>query len=135
MVKKFGDNCLQLLWEDPQTILMCFKYYIKKMDIRTSEVVRTWDTSNYEELLMCCSSDNQYTFMTGYSKVILWDQRQSDAIQTYTMEHDDKSISALEFDNSHIYVVKHEDLYELDFTGKQHFDHKKIKKWWGSREF
>ncbi|XP_067207229.1 uncharacterized protein [Linepithema humile] len=132
MDEKFGEDCHQLLWEDPQTILMCFEYSIKKMDMRTSEVVRTWDSSKYG-LSMCCSSDDRYTFVTGFTKIVLWDQRQSDAIQTYTIEHDDdKGICALEFDNTHIYVVKSDDLYELDFTGRHHFDCKEIKKLFGN---
>ncbi|XP_067207238.1 uncharacterized protein [Linepithema humile] len=132
MDKKFGDVCRQLLWEDPQTILMCFQRSIKKMDMRTSEVVRTWDSSKYG-LSLCCSSDNRYTFVTGFIKIALWDQRQSDAIQTYTMEHDDDTgICALEFDNTHIYALKGLNLYELDFTERHHFDHKEIKKLFGN---
>ncbi|XP_067207236.1 uncharacterized protein [Linepithema humile] len=132
MGKKCEDCCCQLLWEDPHTILMCFEKSIEKMDIRTSKVVRTWDSLKYG-LSMCCSSDNRYTFMTGHYECVLWDQRQSDAIQTYTMERDNiKGIIALEFDNTHIYAVKSDDLYELDFTGRHHFDHKEIKKLFGN---
>ncbi|XP_067207107.1 uncharacterized protein [Linepithema humile] len=129
MDKKCGDHCFQLLWEDSHTILMCFVNSIKKMDMRTSEVVRTWDSSKYGRSL-CCSSDNRYTFMTGNYNAALWDQRQSVAIQTYFVEDDKyKAVFALEFDNTQMYAVTVNGLYELDFTGRDHFDHKEIKKY------
>nr|XP_012215544.1 PREDICTED: uncharacterized protein LOC105667973 isoform X1 [Linepithema humile] len=121
---KYDDLCQQLIWEDTHTILMCFENFIKKMDLRTSEFVRTWDSSKYD-LLFCCSSDNMNTFMTGHYMGVLWDQRQSVAIQTYDV--DDSGICSLEFDSTHMYAATETDLFELDFTGKDHFDHKKIE--------
>ncbi|XP_067214638.1 uncharacterized protein [Linepithema humile] len=122
--KKCDDYCCQLLWEDPHTILMCFQCSIKKIDLRTSEFVRTWDSFNYAPLT-CCSSDNLYTFVTGSYTGVLWDQRQSVAIQTYTVEHGitlyNKGIDSLEFDNAHMYTATCNGLYELDFTGKNSF--------------
>ncbi|XP_012226623.1 uncharacterized protein [Linepithema humile] len=132
MDKKCEEYFRQLLWEDPHTILMCFDESIKKMDLRTSEFVRTWDSSKYVHSF-CCSSDNMYTFMTGHFKCVLWDQRQSVAIQTY-VENFDKitAIASLEFDSARMYAVTCIGLYELDFTGKDHFDHKEIKKIFGN---
>ncbi|XP_067207224.1 uncharacterized protein [Linepithema humile] len=104
---------------------------IYDIEKKTSKVVRTWDSSKYG-LSLCCSSDNRYTFVTGYIKIVLWDQRQSDAIQTYTMDKYRGGICALEFDNTHIYVLKGSNLYELDFTERHHFDHKEIKKLFGN---
>nr|XP_012215662.1 PREDICTED: F-box/WD repeat-containing protein 4-like [Linepithema humile] len=125
-------TCECLLWEDPHTILMCFRNSIKKMDIRTSEFVRTWDSSKYCAS-SCLSSDNRYTFMTGHDICVLWDQRQSVAVQTYTVEQRlDREIYALEFDNAHIYAATEYGLFELNFTGRDHFDHKEIKKLFGN---
>ncbi|XP_067212572.1 uncharacterized protein [Linepithema humile] len=127
--KKCDDYCQQLLWEDPHTILICFEYSIKKMDMRTSKFVRTWDSSKYVRSF-CCSSDNVYTFMTGQYMGVLWDQRQSVAIQTYDV--DNTGITSLEFDSAHMYAATEDGLYELDFTGKDHFDHKEIKQFFGN---
>ncbi|XP_067207221.1 uncharacterized protein [Linepithema humile] len=120
----------QLLWEDPHTVLMCFDQSIKKMDMRVSDFVRTWNSSQYEHSF-CCSSDNMYTFMTGHSVCVLWDQRQSVAIQKYDVPKN-SFIEFLEFDSAHIYAVTYRCLYELDFTGTPHFDYKAIKKLFGN---
>ncbi|XP_067208327.1 uncharacterized protein [Linepithema humile] len=122
----------QLLWEDPHTVLMCFDQSIKKMDMRVSDFVRTWNSSQYEHSF-CCSSDNMYTFMTGHFECVLWDQRQSVAIQNYDVANPEKYsiIYSLEFDSAHMYAVTRRCLYELDFMGRHHFDYKKIKKLFG----
>ncbi|XP_067207906.1 uncharacterized protein [Linepithema humile] len=77
---KYDDPCKQLIWEDTHTILMRFDYSIRKIDLRTSKFVRTWDSSKYH-WSYCYSSDNMNTFMTGHDVVVLWDQRKSVAIQ------------------------------------------------------
>ncbi|XP_067213527.1 uncharacterized protein [Linepithema humile] len=123
-------SCHQILWEDPYTILMNYGDSIKKMDLRTSEIVRTWDSSKYGFHTFCCSSDNMNTFMTGCQKSVLWDQRQSVAIQTYDVDGSD--IYHLEFDSTHMYATTGECLFELDFTNKNHFNHKKIKTFFGN---
>ncbi|XP_067207242.1 uncharacterized protein [Linepithema humile] len=132
MEKKFESNCQQLLWEDPHTILMCFTKSIKKMDTRTSEFVCTWDSSKYR-YSFCCSSDNMYTFMTGHYECVLWDQRQSVAIQTYDVikSKTSSAINSLEFDSAHMYAVTCDCLYELDFMKRPHFDHQDIKMLFG----
>ncbi|XP_067207388.1 uncharacterized protein [Linepithema humile] len=129
--KTCDDCCQQLLWEDPHTILMCFENSIKKMDIRTFDIVRTWDSSKYDRLF-CCSSDNMYTFMTGHRMVVLWDQRQSVTIQTYVVDKMYSGINSLEFDSTHMYAATEYGLFELNFAGKDHFDHKEIKKFFGN---
>ncbi|XP_067207504.1 uncharacterized protein [Linepithema humile] len=123
--KNFESECVQLIWENPHTILTCFYNSIKKIDIRTSNfVVRSWDFPKYYAL--CCSSDNMYTFMTGhYRAAHLWDQRQNVAIQTYVNR---LKIHSLEFDSTHMYGCAMGGLFELDFTEKNHFNHKGIKK-------
>ncbi|XP_067216031.1 uncharacterized protein [Linepithema humile] len=94
-------------------------FVIYDIDKRTSEFVRKWGSSIYAPFC-CCSSDNLYTFVTGGSAGVLWDQRQSVAIKAYNVEHD-KDICSLEFDNAHIYAAVYNGLYELDFTGRNHF--------------
>ncbi|XP_012218256.1 uncharacterized protein [Linepithema humile] len=125
---KYDDSCRQLIWEDTHTILMRFDYSIKKIDLRTSEFVRTWDSSKYLPS-RCCSSDNINTFITGHHIVVMWDQRQSVAIQTYDING---TIYALEFDSSHMYAVAGNGLYELDFTRRNYFNHKKIETFFGN---
>ncbi|XP_012233061.1 uncharacterized protein [Linepithema humile] len=133
MEKECEESCCQLLWEDPYTILMCFEKSIKKMDMRVSDYVRTWNSSQYE-YSFCCSSDNMYTFMTGHYECVLWDQRQSVAIQTYDVVHSvsSRGIISLAFDSGHMYAITRNFLYELDFTERHHFKHKKIKKLFGN---
>ncbi|XP_067214506.1 uncharacterized protein [Linepithema humile] len=115
------------------TIVHCssFKssFLIYDIDKRTSEIVRTWDSSKYG-YTNCCSSDNMNTFMTGHQKSVLWDQRQSVAIQTYNMPGLD--IYCLEFDSAHMYAATKDCLFELDFTKKNHFNQKKIKTFFGN---
>ncbi|XP_067207353.1 uncharacterized protein [Linepithema humile] len=103
-------------------------FLIYDFDKRTSEFVRTWDSSKYLPS-RCCSSDNINTFITGHHIVVMWDQRQSVAIQTYDING---TIYALEFDSSHMYAVAGNGLYELDFTRRNYFNHKKIETFFGN---
>nr|XP_012219432.1 PREDICTED: uncharacterized protein LOC105670475 [Linepithema humile] len=100
----YKPGAFQLLWEDPHTILMCYDSYIKKMDIRTSEFVRTWNYSSENKILTCFTTDNLYTIMTGTinDKVLLWDQRQNTYIQKYKNRHEKTNIYSIQFDSAHL---------------------------------
>ncbi|XP_067206423.1 uncharacterized protein [Linepithema humile] len=132
----YKPGAFQLLWEDPHTILMCYDSYIKKMDIRTSEFVRTWNSSSEnnkkftffttDKILTCFTTDNLYTIMTGTtnSQVLLWDQRQNAYIEEYrTCTH--HSVISIEFDSSHLYTVTEKYLCEYDF--QERFDFRERK--------
>ncbi|XP_067206425.1 uncharacterized protein [Linepithema humile] len=113
---RYKPGAIQLLWEDPHTILMCYDSYIKKMDIRTPQFVRTWNCSSKNKILTCFTTDNLYTIMTGTTnnKVLLWDQRQNAYIQTYTT-HTQRSIISIEFDSSHLYTATDKYLCQYEF--------------------
>ncbi|XP_067206419.1 uncharacterized protein [Linepithema humile] len=133
---RYKPGAFQLLWEDPHTILICYDSYIKKMDIRTSEFVRTWNCSSEnneiltcfttDKILTCFTTDNLYTIMTGTTnnQVLLWDQRQNAYIQAYTT-CTRRSIISIEFDSSHLYTVTDKYLCQYDFQERFGFRDRK----------
>nr|XP_012226963.1 PREDICTED: uncharacterized protein LOC105674892 isoform X1 [Linepithema humile] len=141
MDKRINDNtCSQLLWDDTHTILMLYKQCIKKMDIRTSEFVRTWNASfpNKKCELCCFSSDNLYSIITGTNigTIILWDQRISDYIQTYGISRNYRydcvimnPVFSVQFDSTHMYAITlNEGVFEYNFWRKDYYNRAKKRK-------
>ncbi|XP_067206671.1 uncharacterized protein [Linepithema humile] len=141
--KRINDNtCSQLLWDDTHTILMLYKQCIKKMDIRTSEFVRTWNASfpNKKCELCCFSSDNLYSIITGTNggTVILWDQRSSDCIQTYSPNGvkpvylyamADNYVFSVEFDSTFMYtIIEGEGVLQFYFKKEDDYNPNKERK-------
>nr|XP_012226964.1 PREDICTED: uncharacterized protein LOC105674892 isoform X2 [Linepithema humile] len=141
MNKRINDNtCSHLLWDDTHTILMLYKKCIKKMDIRTSEFVRTWNASfpNKKCELCCFSSDNLYSIITGTNigTIILWDQRISDYIQTYGISRNYRydcvimnPVFSVQFDSTHMYAITlNEGVFEYNFWRKDYYNRAKKRK-------
>ncbi|XP_067206677.1 uncharacterized protein [Linepithema humile] len=143
MDKRINENtCSQLLWDDTHTILTLYKQCIKKMDIRTSEFVRTWNASfpNKKCELCCFSSDNLYSIITGTNSgtVLLWDQRSSDCIQTYSPNGvkpvylyamPDNYVFSVEFDSTFMYtIIKGEGVLQFYFKKEDDYNPNKERK-------
>ncbi|XP_067206341.1 uncharacterized protein [Linepithema humile] len=139
MDERINDStCSQLLWENPHTILMLYERQIKKMDIRTSNFVRTWNTSVSKKnpKLHSFSSDYLYTVMTGtdIGSVRLWDQRFNNCIKTYQISLINSirsnPVLSVQFDSSHMYTITElGSVTQLNFRHKIIFDHAARKKY------
>ncbi|XP_067206350.1 uncharacterized protein [Linepithema humile] len=111
MDERINDNtCSQLLWEDPHTILMLYERQIQKLDTRTPNFVRTWNTSVLKKnpKLHSFSSDYLYTIMTGtdIGSVLLWDQRVNDCIRTYQISLvRSNPVLSVQFDSFYMYAI------------------------------
>lgn len=120
-----GAGILDIVWEDPHTILSCgYDTYIRKWDLRCGKCVTSWaDPTN--ATLYCISSDHNYTMITGTQyncMAVLWDQRQREYMQLYFMKcpgsHDKSPIYSLDFDSTYLYCATDRYLVELDFYEK-----------------
>nr|XP_012231263.1 PREDICTED: uncharacterized protein LOC105677305 [Linepithema humile] len=131
-------TCYQLLWQDTHTILMLYEPYIKKMDIRTFEFVRTWDASvlNSDYELYSLSSDYLYTIMTGTNigTVLLWDQRSTDCILTFNIYPIlFNPVFSVEFNSTHMYAItKLDGVVEFNFKEGHYYDRAERKKYFNS---
>nr|XP_012231300.1 PREDICTED: uncharacterized protein LOC105677326 isoform X3 [Linepithema humile] len=129
------STCSQLLWEDPHTILMLYERQIQKMDTRTPNFVRTWNTSVLKKnpKLHSFSSDYLYTIMTGTNigTVLLWDQRLNDCIRTYQVSLIRfNPVLSVQFDSTHMYAItKLRGVIQLNFRDGVTFNSAQRKKY------
>ncbi|XP_046432416.1 F-box/WD repeat-containing protein 4 [Neodiprion pinetum] len=114
-----GAGILDIIWNDPQTLLTCgYDTCIRKWDIRSGTCVGAWADPT-DATVYCLSTDYRYTMVSGTQfngEAVLWDQRKFKYIQMY--QHRCSSpVYSISFDNCYLYGAMDQCLFQLKFSG------------------
>ncbi|XP_026294386.1 F-box/WD repeat-containing protein 4 [Frankliniella occidentalis] len=120
-VIKRGAGILDVVWEDPNTLVSCgYDSIVRMWDIRTLSCVRFW-SDPFDVVLYSLASDYSHSLLCGtaqHGRVQMWDKRHTRSLQMYFMNSDHSSpVYSLQFDPTHLYVALDQSLNMMDFSG------------------
>ncbi|KAK3919121.1 F-box/WD repeat-containing protein 4 [Frankliniella fusca] len=120
-VIKRGAGVLDVIWEDPNTLVSCgYDSIVRMWDVRTLSCVRFW-SDPFDVVLYSLASDYSHSLLCGtaqHGRVQMWDKRHTRSLQMYFMNSDHSSpVYSLQFDPTHLFVALDQSLNMMDFSG------------------